>query len=189
MSSNIDRQAEIARYAVAYAQDVRHYGMGRGRRRDVPRLLAGLAPAGFRGSYLDVGTGRGEALRYAREIGFASIAGTEVVPDLIAGDVVYAEAHALPFGDGEFDHVTCFDVLEHLVADDVEPALLELNRVARLTATASASCRPSPWPGLGDLHISARPFVAWQRLIQRCWGPSARHIGRAGGSPCFQVRK
>jgi len=37
----------------------------------------------------------------------------------------------LPFGSGQFDMVTCFEVLEHLSYYDFENAVLELERVSR----------------------------------------------------------
>lgn len=160
------------------------YGMGDRRQHDVRRILSGLGG----GSLLDVSTGRGETLRFARELGFSEAKGTEVVPELLNDHVVFSYAHELPFEDGSFDHVTCFDVLEHLVEDDIRPALLEMYRVARKTVIVSASERPSVFNGV-DLHISRRPKADWLKLIRECWGQEAAECGVAGGSPAFRVVK
>lgn len=176
------RKGEIEAYVQAYASPM--YRMGTRRRASVQAILGGLP----RGSLLDVGTGRGETLAFAKAAGHGPVMGTEVVPALLAEDVVYAEAHALPFPDGSWDHVTCFDVLEHLVEDDIEPALREMLRVARRSVTVSASERSDIREGR-ELHISKRPVKQWLEVITECWGPTARLIGNAGASPCFQVVK
>lgn len=177
-----DRDEEIQLYVESYENP--RYGMGPRRKADVQRILADLE----KGSLLDVSTGRGETLGFAREAGFDLVKGTEVVPSLLNDDVVFAQAHSLPFDDGSFGHVTCFDVLEHLVEEDIGPALREMYRVARKTVTVSASERPSVF-GNVDLHISKRPAAEWLELIRSCWDDSAVRIGNAGGSPAFQVIK
>lgn len=179
----LSREGEIAVYRAAYESP--NYAMGERRRASVQSILADLSPLG--GSLLDVSTGRGETLDFALAAGFEPVQGTEVVEALLQeGRVVYAEAHALPFEDGQFDHVTCFDVMEHLVPEDVEAALRELRRVARKTLTVSASERPSEFGGV-ELHISRRPAAEWEALMAQCWG-SAQRIQDAGGTPCWQWR-
>ena len=181
------RAAEIQHYVEAY--QLPNYGMGPRRRADVLRILGELATRYPETGLLDVGAGRGETLQFAQSLGFAPVLGTEVVPELLQpGRVVYAEAHALPFADGAHDHVTCFDVMEHLLPEDVEPALAELFRVAGCTLTVSASERPSVFGGR-DLHISKRPANEWARTMQRAFGVRPTRIGHAGGSPCWQVSK
>lgn len=177
------RKFEIDAYREAYKDP--HYGMGVRRRAHVKAMLAKLE----RGSLLDVATGRGECLKFARELGFSEpIIGTEVVDDLLDVDVVFARAHDLPFEDGSFDVVTCFDVLEHLIEDDIRPCLREMYRVARRTCIVSASERPGKWRGGRDLHISRRPAAEWAELIADCW-PGMVGFGSAGASPCFRVDK
>jgi hypothetical protein len=176
------RSGEIEQYVKAYRQP--DYRMGVRRRAAVQALLRTLP----KGSLLDVATGRGETLDFAAAAGLGPVQGTEVVPYLLNERVQYGEAHALPFGDGSFDHVTCFDCLEHLVEDDIRPALAEMLRVARRTCTVSVSERSDIRDGR-ELHISKRPRQAWQALIREVWGLNARFIGNAGASPMFQVAK
>lgn len=182
MMIKTSRQAEIAVYAKCY--ESADYAMGLRRRIDVQRMISSLAP----GSLLDVGCGRGEALKFADAAGHRPVAGTEVVPGLLNARTVYAEAHELPFSDGGFEHVTCWDVLEHLTEEDIRPALREMWRVASLTVTASASERSDIRRGR-ELHISRRPTAQWLQLFRECWGPGAMQIGMAGASPMFQAVK
>lgn len=181
------REGEIQVYEKAYQSS--QYRMGGRRMAHVQDILRDLAKRHGQGkSLLDVGTGRHETLTFASVAGFQGCMGTEVVRELLVdGLVVYAEAHSLPFEDGSFDHVTCFDVLEHLIEDDIRPALREMYRVARISCTVSASEQPSIYNGR-ELHISKRPKAKWLALIQECW-PGAVCIGNAGASPCFQAIK
>lgn len=176
----MSREDEMAQYTGLYESP--DYRMGEKRRLAVQRIVADLVP---RGTLLDVSTGRGETLRFAEAAGHEAY-GTEVVPDLLNERVTFAAAHELPFADGQFEHVVCFDVLEHLVEDDIHACLREMKRVARLTCTVSASERKSVFGGR-DLHISKRPAEEWEALIASIWGGATR-IQSAGGSPCWQWR-
>ena len=178
------RDGEIARYVEAHDDPKRRMHMGARRKADVVNIIGAL-PAG---SLLDVGTGEGEALAIAENAGHTA-RGCDANPKVANDKVVTCAAHELPFDDGSFDHVTCFDVLEHLIEEDIRPALREMSRVARKTVTVSASERPSPDGRGGDFHISKRPKAAWLRVIRECWGADAKIIGTAGSSPAFQVVK
>ncbi len=178
----MNRLEEVAQYAKEYQSPA--YRMGEQRRIDVERLLR-IVP---RGALLDVSTGRGETLDIAADIGFKPVQGTEVVPDLIDGLlVVHAYAHDLPFGNGAFDTVTCFDVLEHLIEDDLLPALREFRRVAKSHIILSASEIPCAWRGR-ELHISRRPASDWLALIRQAMpGCEIVPSGTCGGSPCWII--
>ncbi len=177
------RETEIAKYPAAYRNS--DYRMGKTRFADVIRVLSTLD----KGSLLDVGTGRGETLTLAKDYGHAPRRGTEVVPYLLKPPtIVYAEAHALPFADGEFDHVTCFDVLEHLTDEDLAPALREFYRVAKRTVTVSASWKSHSYHGV-ELHPSARPAEDWHSLIIGTWGGGYRYGNAGKFSGCWQVKK
>lgn len=166
------RAQEVEKYVSAYRDA--DYRMGHTRKRDMQRIVNGLEV----GSLLDVGTGRGETLSYARTRGF-TVQGTEVVPYLVKPPtIIRAEAHDLPFDDESFDHVTCFDVLEHLLEEDLVPALREFQRVARKTVSVSACPRSHVYKGV-ELHISARPMEDWHELITGVWGGGFRN-GNAG---------
>lgn len=157
------REAEHEKYVRAYASV--SYGMGAGRMEDAVRTLSALP----RGSYLDVGCGRGEMLAHAKRLGFTPVQGVEVVPSLIDGErVVLGEAHALPFSDNSFDVAAMFDVVEHLLRGDDGLACCELRRVARRHVLITANSHPSHLPDGTDLHINRRTEEEWDDFI-RMW--------------------
>jgi ubiquinone/menaquinone biosynthesis C-methylase UbiE len=159
------RVIEHEKYVRAYARS--SYRMSAPRMADAVRDLAVLP----RGSYLDVGCGRGEMLDQADRLGFGPVQGVEVVADLIDGTrVLRGEAHALPFADQSFDVVSCFDVLEHLIPGDDEGACRELARVARRHVLLTANNRTSQRAIGQELHINRRPYEEWDALF-RAWFP------------------
>ena len=156
------RLSEHRKYAEAYKS--RDYRMGRDRLRCAREDLEGLT-----GSLLDVGCGRGEVLRLAEELGLEAF-GAEVVPSLIDGkQVVYGEAYDLPFADDSIDHVTMFDVMEHLLPEDAERTVRELARVSRETVTLAISNVSDVRNGV-ELHINRRPYEDWDRDLRE-WVP------------------
>jgi len=116
------------------------------------------------GSFLDVGCGRGTVMGYARELGYSYVSGVDVVPDLFDDHVGFGEAHNLPFEDNEFNVVTCFDVLEHLLPEDTIVALNEISRVASDAIILCIANYVSMCNG-HDLHINKRPYEEWDKLI------------------------
>ena len=157
---------EIRKYETIYREFPR-YGLEHGvRREQVEEYLATLDPAW---SLLDVGCGRGEVLEWAYDLGIQHVYGVEPVYLLRKPNVHCAVAWDLPFEDGIFDVVTCFDVMEHLLEDDAEPTLRELNRVARHQVALTISNRPDQWgvmAGVGTLHVNLKPYEEWDMLIR-----------------------
>ncbi len=152
--------------AISWYQDIYNnpkYGMGR-ERQDFAAMCLALVP---RGTYLDVGCGRGEMLTEAKLIGFEHPVGCDVSWPIINDDerIEYGEAQDIPFGDNEIDVVTLFDVLEHIPFDDIDLVLSELNRVAKKTILLAVSNRPSIVDGR-DLHITKMEYDAWDRLFR-----------------------
>lgn len=168
------REAEIDRYValyqrvgLAYRTTVRRLRLFRALIDERPDLRAG--------GLLDVGAGHGSMLATAKDAGYAPLAGTEAVPALCIPPVVLAPAWALPFPDRSFGTVTCVDVLEHLLPDDVPAALAEIARVARDRIVVEVSCRPSRWTDeRGQLHMTIWTPVEWQRAAAGAW--SARWL-------------
>lgn len=166
------RSAEFAKYVKAYAID--GYRMHGQRLENAQSDIASLP---IRGSLLDVGCGRGELLAFARERGFDPVQGTETVPDLIDGEtVVYAEGHALPFGDKSFDVVICNDVIEHVLPGDDEALCKELLRLARHHILITANNAPSVGHIGEELHINKRPYAEWDRLFREWFGGTVTWI-------------
>lgn len=157
------RSAEHQKYRRTYSAQPK-YRMGPARMSDA---IGDLSALPCRGSYLDVSCGRGEMVRAALRIGFASAIGTEIVPELIDGETVFAaEVHALPFADKSFDVASMFDVIEHLIPGDDEAACRELARVASRHILISANNRPSFSKAGDDLHINKRPYDQWDEMFR-----------------------
>lgn len=132
---------------------------------------------------LDVGCGLGEVLDMAREETIAP-RGCEVLGELChRGDVDWIPgAHDLPYPDDDFDLVTCTDVMEHLLEDDVPDALREIARVARGPILLTI-CHREDTPGKygpDKLHITVHPREWWEEQIREHMGaePMALYTDR-----------
>jgi ubiquinone/menaquinone biosynthesis C-methylase UbiE len=174
------RLAEIAKYRHVYTTDA-NYRCYDERLRPVTAALYGL-----KGSFLDVGCGRGELLREAERLGLSPVMGAEAVPELCGGNVVEGQIHALPFKDGQFDHVTCIDVLEHLLEVDIVPGLLELERVTAKTLLLAAADYSSKWNGV-EMHPAARPYHEWQHLFKTTLSGRVEWVGKTSTSEMWRV--
>lgn len=156
------RFAEHKKYDLAY--DGGRYGISEARFSDVKGCFKSI---NVRGRFLDVGCGRGEVMEYARSIGFNPVHGTEVVLGLLNDEVVYAEAHRLPFVDNYFSVVSMLDVIEHLIPGDDELACMELNRVAKNHVIITANNKDSKKAIGEELHINKRPYEEWDFLFKK----------------------
>jgi hypothetical protein len=105
----------------------------------------------------------------ARKCGFSRVHGTETVPDLLGHDVTYGLLPNLPFIEDAYEVVTCFEVLEHLLPEDVVPALRELARVASRTLIVSTATYSSRVSGV-ELHPSHRSEAEWLETIREALG-------------------
>lgn len=154
------RDSEIAKYTKAYESP--KYRMGDERKKNSQLALERFQTGT---SYLDIGAGRCEMLDFSATLGLIGV-GTEVVPELLAADprLVFAQAHQLPFSDQEFDMVSSFDVLEHLIEQDVDQSIAEIFRVAGHRVLVSAASDSQCWKGI-EQHPSRRPLTEWSELL------------------------
>jgi SAM-dependent methyltransferase len=141
------------------------YAMGFGRRQIVQQDIVSMNPGS---TYLDVGCGRGETLHLAQQHG-VSATGVEIVPQLIAENIIDADIEELPFDDNAFDYVSCYDVLEHLEPGTEQKALDELFRVCKVELFLTTNKKPSFFTEEDgtklDLHINKREKDEWQSDI------------------------
>jgi 2-polyprenyl-3-methyl-5-hydroxy-6-metoxy-1,4-benzoquinol methylase len=112
-------------------------GQGRGELMEAEHLArywwAGELVAGRR--VLDAGCGVGYGAAMLAAAGAAEVMGVDVAADAIAAaaeanpgiEFTVGDLHALPFEDGRFDVVVCFEVIEHV--DRQDAAIAELARV------------------------------------------------------------
>ena len=111
-------------------------------------------PAGVT-SVLDAGCGEGYAIERLLEKMPEKVTGIDYSEDVIAisrrrlpqYNFQVESIYELPFGDGEFDLVTCLEVLEHLT--NPGDALREIERVSSKWALLSVPFEP--WFRLGNL--------------------------------------
>lgn len=127
---------------------------------------------------LDVGCGfGGRALYYAEVCGAASVHGVEVTNEVVercrrlaselgSSNASFSIGHAesLPFGEGTFDAVVSFDVLEH--CDDPRAAVAEIARVLRPSGRAW-NVFPT-YKGARSSHLS---YITDVPLLHRIFHP------------------
>lgn len=113
---------------------------------------------------IDFGCGRNEFIRSLRRVGVDGLGVDFAFPE---ADVV-APMHKTGLASGVADVVTSFDALEHLLPEDVAPALAEMHRVARPRArfVFSICTHPSRLTVGGEnLHPTVRPLAWWFERI------------------------
>lgn len=181
------RESEAAKYAEMYKDPT--YRMPPHRAEKIKQILEERTP----GELLDVGTGRGETLDIGDNLGYTTW-GTETVDYLVNAreDVHYGILPKLDFEDKEFDTVTCFEVVEHLLPVDVIPALRELRRLARKNIIISAATRSDIRGGV-ELHPSYRTEYEWMETFKAAWGVEADivqigNLSSCGLSPVYEYR-
>ena len=104
---------------------------------------------------LDIGVGVGQFVNAAaRTNRFARVCGVDIskhsqfLESEVGGvEMHYVNATDLDFIDGEFDYVTCMEVIEHLEDDDMIKAISEIIRVAKKRAIITFPyCEREPIP-------------------------------------------
>lgn len=153
------RQHELKKYKKLAAQDPK-YGATNHGAAAVP-LIKSWAPK----RVLDCGCGRNLLVQELRLAGIEALGVDFAFPEAD----FQAPLHALPFRDGAFDVITAFDVLEHVLPEDVELVLDEFRRVATKGKFCFSICyRPSRKTVDGEnLHPTVREESWWIRRIQR----------------------
>jgi len=154
--------------------------------------MVGAVQAASRDRVLDVATGTGLVAReLVRRYGCA-VVGLDQSPEMLAGaeerldrhpdlaariELVRGEAERLPFGDGEFDHLTFTYLLRYV--DDPGATLAELARVVRpggRVASLEFGLPDPPWRSLWRVYTRAG-LPAVGRLFGREWYEVARFLG------------
>jgi len=115
---------------------------------------------------VDFGCGNNAFIREMRRRGIDGL-GVDFVNE--EADII-APMHKVPLASGIADVVTSFDALEHLLPDDVDPALSEMKRVAVPSGRFifSICTGPSRITVDGDnLHPTVQPIEWWLERISR----------------------
>lgn len=88
-------------------------------------------------SIVDVGTGRGEFCKWASTNIAKKVFGVDFVFEPLKENcnknITYIKsfAHDLPFNNKSIDMITAFNVLEHLLPQDIDQTLNEFNRITK----------------------------------------------------------
>lgn len=127
---------------------------------------------------LDLGCGRNKLCKMLRESGEIGATGVDFAfPD---ADII-APMHRVPVADRSADCITAFDSLEHLLPEEVDEVIDEMNRIARPGARFVATIASFKHR---DLHPTVRPLEWWLRKLSRVMRIDQRKpfvVGTFGG--------
>jgi hypothetical protein len=125
---------------------------------------------------IDVGCGHNEfAQRLRQALPESSIIGCDFA--CASADLI-CWAHEIPGPDKNFDVVTAFDVLEHLLPEDVDRTLAEWARISqRFCVSISYVDSKNRWQGQ-TLHPTVRPESWWIDRLMRAGAIEIRVEGR-----------
>jgi ubiquinone/menaquinone biosynthesis C-methylase UbiE len=155
------RQLEKAKYDRMYNDPEGGYGHKYCGRKAIPILKEYEVK-----SCLDVGCGDNKFAIDLRNSGIVAIGIDFSCPD---ADIV-APAHQLPFPDKSFHWVTSFDMLEHLLPEEVDQVFAEFARVAIVGWCFSISFRESKFRYKDEqipLHPTIQPKEWWIEKIRQ----------------------
>lgn len=172
---------EIDKYKGIYASAEKYPLYGRGWREGSGRWTKEFnaltwVVSSHPASVLDVGCGHNDFIKAFRDR-VPGITATGVDFACPGADTI-ADMTLLPFGDKEFDILTSYDALEHLLPEDVDAALSEMARVSRrFIFSISYVLSRQEWQGL-NLHPTVKSSSWWINRIMRAGGNSIKMKGR-----------
>lgn len=148
-------------YAELYRSPIgAEYGRRNNGKDSLP-IVAQFNPA----SLVDIGCGWNEFCRNLPEQ--IQAVGVDIA---CSGADIIAPAWDLPFANGAFDLLTCFDALEHIAENRIPEVFTEFARVSRQWLF-SISYRPSRRLFQGqNLHATVQPEKWWICMIESCGG-------------------
>jgi demethylmenaquinone methyltransferase/2-methoxy-6-polyprenyl-1,4-benzoquinol methylase len=164
--------------------------------------MVGAVRASPQERVLDVATGTGLVAQALVRRYHCSVVGVDQSPEMLAAarrrlqlrpelaervSLAIAEAERLPFGDGEFDHLTFTYLLRYV--DDPAATLRELARVVapggRIASLEFAVPERQPWNVLWRLYTRVG-LPALGRLVSREWAHTGAFLARS--IPDFYAR-
>ena len=159
---NYNPEQEV--YELIYNDEKYHYYGRSNHGHKALESIAALNPT----SLLDVGCGHNNFVREIKTLGVQKAIGVDFACK--SADYV-ADILDLPFTDKEFDFITAWDVLEHLLPEQVEPALLEMKRVSqRFAFTIAYDFASTPPPKKfknHNLHQTVKKPSWWKEQIEK----------------------
>ena len=183
----VARKAEWNRYDALYTGRVKLAGKG-----DSPYGIANHGSAALpilvdeykARSICDVGTGNGQLCLDAIDRGVPKVCGVDFAsePDGAGVSWLKAPAHALGLPDNAFEWVTAFDLLEHLLEEEIPEVLDEFARVASVGMAFSIAYTKSRDVLGGNLHATIRPKEWWLEVLNG-YGPVTEHLRTLRNKP------
>jgi SAM-dependent methyltransferase len=133
---------------------------------------------------LDAGCGTGYGAEILRDAGAASVSAFDLADVAVQrtrerlgddADVRVADIHALPYDDGSYDLVVCFEVLEHVT--EQPQAIAELKRVLAADGVlVISSPNPKVYPSGNPHHVHELTPDELHTLLETTFG----HVATAG---------
>ena len=159
-TATVEANPERSKYAALYAaQATGSYSRGYGHSNHGLSAQDLLLSAE---SVLDVGCGHNELAIHLRGQGVEATGCDFACP---AADVL-ADVLALPFPDKSFEYVTSFDMLEHLLPQQIETAFAEMRRVShKFIFSISHVDSINRAPGGETLHPTVMPPEDWASVL------------------------
>lgn len=160
MINNSEREV----YESIYSDDnYFHYGRTT-HGKDAIKYILNLKPE----SLIDVGCGHNYFVQSVKKSGIKKAIGIDFACP--SADFL-ADILELPFEDKEFDLLTAWDVLEHLLPEQVDQALSEMSRVSKrfaftITYNPAGCIAPGKFKN-HNLHQCCRPPHWWKNEIEK----------------------
>jgi ubiquinone/menaquinone biosynthesis C-methylase UbiE len=160
---NVNPEQEVYQLIYDDVDNYHYYGRSNHGKDSIKHILS-LKPD----SIIDVGCGHNHFIQIMRELGVEKAVGIDFACK--SADYV-CDILDLPFKDKEFDFLTAWDVLEHLLPEQVDQALKEMSRISKrfaFTITYNPASTPPPTRFKGhNLHQCCRQPAWWMEQIEK----------------------
>lgn len=160
------REEEKTLYAEIYKNEKTKYGNSM----HAKNILSYIKSLNIN-SIADIGCGRGDFPIWMKKQGCKIVYGIDFAANFkLYNDVIYKKsyAHDLPLKDNEVEYVTSFDMMEHLIPEDIDNVLNEFDRVSTKGMIFSICYKPSKIKIFGkNLHPSVYPEKWWINKLKK----------------------
>lgn len=114
-------------------------------------------------SVLDVGCGTNDLCKVLKTKGINNCIGVDFA--CTKADII-SNASDMPFENNTYDLITCFDVLEHIPADQIEKCLQEFARIGK-SIMAKIALFSDVHPTGNELHVCLRSPDMWHAVFSK----------------------